>query len=309
MAYITGDLILHDHYNTFATGTPAGTANHAVHNINTVWGTGTGSKGYGQSTILSPVATGTNVTATQWSTLIARQTAIATHQGTGITAITQPVAGNTVSVFAALQANIDGITLNSTAKIANGTDVPSAQSKTTGWTVTSTATHTVTFASADAARYFFNAGGELRINLARSGGSATTKNANWSTLLSDSGTVVIAANGTTKAGGAGAPNVVSTTTGYYQVTTSDAVVFRQYAVGAPYTVNNLTVSMRTNGPQGANADNGTTITITVLFDDAEVDTFNDTVDGTLTSTLTIRPPSTAQLTDTWGTPTVSGSMI
>ena len=49
MAYAQGDSILDDHYNIFATGNAAGSGDHSVANINTIWGSGDGvNKGYGQ---------------------------------------------------------------------------------------------------------------------------------------------------------------------------------------------------------------------------------------------------------------------
>ena len=75
MAYTTGDTILDDHYNDFATS------------VNAIWGTGTGDAGYGQGTTVSAVSAGTTVTATQWTTLLARISSIASHQSSSITAI------------------------------------------------------------------------------------------------------------------------------------------------------------------------------------------------------------------------------
>ncbi len=57
MAYQTGDSILDDHYNAFATS------------VNAVWGTGTGDAGYGQGTTVSAVSAGSAVAAAQWVTL------------------------------------------------------------------------------------------------------------------------------------------------------------------------------------------------------------------------------------------------
>ena len=52
MAYQTGDIILDTHYNGFVTS------------VNTMWGAGTGVRGYGQSTTVSTVSDGTTITAT-----------------------------------------------------------------------------------------------------------------------------------------------------------------------------------------------------------------------------------------------------
>ena len=49
MAYTAGDTILDDEYNTFATGNAAGTGDNGTANLNTLWGTGTGDYGYGET--------------------------------------------------------------------------------------------------------------------------------------------------------------------------------------------------------------------------------------------------------------------
>ena len=94
MAYQTGDTILDDHYNDFATS------------VNAVWGTGSSDSGYGNSTTVSAVDTSTTVQASQWTTLIARITSSASHQGSSITAITNPSAGDQIEAFSALSTNI-----------------------------------------------------------------------------------------------------------------------------------------------------------------------------------------------------------
>ena len=53
MAYTTGDTILDDHYNGF------------VASINSIWGSGSGAAGYGQTSTLSTVSAGSTITATQ----------------------------------------------------------------------------------------------------------------------------------------------------------------------------------------------------------------------------------------------------
>jgi len=85
MAYTQFDLILANHYNTFVAGAGTfGIFDHATANINTVWGVGVNDKGYGQSTILTQVPVGAVVSATQWSTLIARILSSANHQVTSL---------------------------------------------------------------------------------------------------------------------------------------------------------------------------------------------------------------------------------
>jgi hypothetical protein len=100
MAYTSGDTILDNHYNDFATS------------VNAVWGSGSGDSGYGQTNTVSSVSAGTTITASQWTTLLARISSAASHQSSSITSISSPSAGDTISAYAALSGNISTITTN-----------------------------------------------------------------------------------------------------------------------------------------------------------------------------------------------------
>jgi hypothetical protein len=47
------------------------------------------------------------------------------------------------------------------------------------------------------------------------------------------------------------------------------------------------------------------VTISVIFTDVSSGTAADTVTGSLTVTATARPPSTVNIANSWGTPTVA----
>lgn len=321
MAYSTGSVILDDDYNIFATGNAAGTGDNNVANVNTVWGIGNTDKGYGQTTlpVLSAVTAGQTVTATQWATMLNRISSAASQQGSSITPITNPVAGNTISAYAALSTNITTIFNNRLNCAAVGTSITSGGStdRTTSWATSVTFTQTVTFASGDAARYFFNSGGRITLSYSRAGGSVNDQNTAITNLCTACGTINITAGtgtqtiaggsytGTTKTGGSGSPTV-ATTTGYYDFTSSNVQVFTQSASSYyGYEGNSLTVNIRTNGPQGANGDTGSVITIATTIAKPGGLT---TVDGTLNATMTLVPSGTTYLTTTsWGTPTLAGS--
>jgi hypothetical protein len=321
MAYSTGSIILDDDYNIFATGNAAGTGDNNVANVNTVWGVGTGDKGYGQTTlpVLSAVTAGQTVTATQWATMLNRISSSASQQGSSITPITNPVAGDTISAYAALSTNITTIFNNRLNCASVGTSITSggAVSRTTSWTSSVTFTQTVTFASGDAARYFFNAGGRITHSFSRTGGSVNDQNTAITNLCTACGTLNYTAGtgtqtiaggsytGTTKTGGSGSPTI-SSTTGYYDYTTANVQVFTQSASSYyGYEGNSVTINIRTNGTQGSNGDTGSVITIASVIAKPGGLT---TVDGTLTSTIALVPSSTTQLTTTsWGTPTLAGS--
>jgi len=311
MAYSTGSVILDDDYNIFATGNAAGTGDNNVANVNTVWGVGTGDKGYGQTTlpVLSPVSAGATVTATQWATMLNRISSAASHQGSSITSIVNPVAGNTISAYAALFTNITTIFNNRLNAAASGSTSTTNTDRTTSWSTSVTFTQTVTFSSADAARYFFNAGGRITISYSRSGGSVNDQNTAITDLCTACGTLTFTAGtatqtiaggsftGTTKTGGSGSPTV-ATTTGWYDLTTANVQVFTQSASSYyGYEGNSITINLR-------NATAGTQLVVASVVAKGGGLT---TVDGTLRAALSVIPPSTTHLTTaSWGTPSVSG---
>lgn len=306
MTYSAGNTIVDDDYNIFATGNAAGTGDDSVANINTIWGSGTGDKGYGQSTTLPAVAAGATVSATSWANLVARNASLASHQGTTITAISAPSAGDTISAYAALSANVTAVFNARNNAAAEGSDASVTTSSTSGWNTSSTLSKTITFASAAQARYFFNAGGQIRLSWSRSGGTTSTQNTTWSDLLTASGTLVltgaaasktinsVAYTGLTKIGGSGTPTTLTTTEGYYALDGTPSLNFKQIPTGT-YGANEIEVSYSVSGA---------VLTIyTDLSDDyTPPDPASpDLIDGTLSQITTVRPPSTANISDTWGT--------
>lgn len=321
MAYSSGDTILDDHYNIFVQG-GASAVNHTVDNVNTVWGSGTGDKGYGQSGTLSTVSAGTTITATQWTNLLNRCTTIANHQGSTITSITNPTTGDTISAYTALSTNITTVTNNRGNAAASGSDITTngTTSTTSTWDVSAQTTKTVTFGSADQARYFWNTGGMVRMSWSLTGGS-DAKSQEWADLLSDVGTLAITGGtatqtiaassytGTTRIGGTGAAYTHATTTGWYDLTTSYTEIFRMYADLSPYTSNYILVE--------AAATSATVLSIRVTLYDVAADTIApdgsgsgdalDVVDGTLAMTTVVRPAATTYISNTWGTPSMNAA--
>jgi len=187
MTYSTGSTIIDDDYNGFAIS------------INNFWGSGIASTyGYGQTDTVSLVSAGTTITATQWATLLTRMTSAASHQNTSITAISNPSTGDTIEAYAALSSNINSVYNNRLNAAANGTDLTAnGTTQTTGtWDVSAITTKTITFASADAKKYFFNSGGHIRMSFSLTGGS-DAKSQEWADLLTKTGTIVLAATGST----------------------------------------------------------------------------------------------------------------
>jgi len=327
MTYSVGGLIQATDYNGFASTTSGG-------NVNVIWGTGTGDAGYGQSTTLSTVSTGGTVTATQWAGLVNRISSIASHQGTTITSRTAPVAGNTIAILNAVQTDLNNCYTNRGNAASSGTQFTGwtgTSSKTsatgsgsTAWTITFT--HTITWASADAARYFFNAGGLVKWETSKTS-TGTLADTEWNdlanTLVGDiyisggTGTQTIngtAYTGTTKSGGTGTPNTLATTIGWYDLTTGDTLIYKQFADTSPYTGQYIQINAKTAG-------SGTQLVLTTTWVDpggSGVGSSDNITGGTATTgtsfgtapatVVTYFPPSSTYLTEaSWGTPTVAAT--
>jgi hypothetical protein len=297
MAYQTGDVILDDHYNLFATGNVSGTATDSA-NVNNIWGVGFGNSGYGQSSTLSPVAAGMTVTATQWSTLLARLNSIASHQGTAISLISSPTAGESIAAYSSLLSNINAVYLDRNNATSFGADVNTVPSVTVGeWVRRARHTLVCNFQNADSARYFFNAGGRIRLGFGLSGGSSSAAYNEWSDLINvKSGALLFGARNIIRDGGTGTPGIFSFGIGYYDLTTEDQEIFRIYADTAPFTDNYISVKARYTGVTGTNGDRSSQITFTVSY---EAEAGFSVINGNLATSCTFKMPSDSHLTNTW----------
>lgn len=330
MAYTAGDTILDDEYNTFVTGNAAGTGDNSVNNVNTLWGVGTLDKGYGETgSTLTAVSAGATITATQWDNFLTRIETIASHQGSTVTAYSTLSAGDTIAALSTVATDLATITTNRLNATASGaTETTSgASTRTTAWNPTVNTTQRVTFSSANALRYFFNAGGLIRMTYSRSGGTSNNKNTEWSDLCTNMGTIYLsgstshtvngqALTGVTQVGGyAGGAGSTKATLDVFNLTTSNQQLIIKYADTAPYTANYIKIEAKADAAAGS----ATYIEITTTFQDDAADTGNpsfplggtnpaslDTVDGTLTSNVNFIYPSTTYLTSAgWGTPSIS----
>jgi hypothetical protein len=326
MTYTSGGLIQATDYNGFVSTT-------ASANVNDIWGTGATDKGYGQ-TALATVSAGGTVTATQWASLVNTISAMASHQGTTITSRAAPVVGDTITILNNLNTDLTQLTTNRGNAAASGTQFTGwtgTSSKTTGtgsgsasWTITFT--HTVTFASADAARYFFNAGGLIKIQFSKSS-VGTEADDEWNDLANTlCGAIFVSGGtssqniagtnytGTTKVGGTGTPSTLAANTGWFDLTTGDTTIYQQYADTPPYTTQYIAVAAKSAG-------SGTQLVLTTTWFDpgGSGAGSTDAISGGTATTgitfgtapatvVTYLPPSTTYLTNSWGTPTVAATV-
>ena len=329
MTYTVGGLIQAADYNGFA--------NDSSNNVNSIWSTGSTDKGYGQTAINSVSVAGT-VTATQWATLVNNLANLGSHQGTAITARTAPVAGNTITILNAVATDINTLTGSRGNAAASGTEygiftgttskTSATGSGTAAWTITFT--HTVTFASADALRYFFNAGGIVRIKYGKSS-TGTDHDPDWNTLAGQCGTINLtgrvnattntiagqAYTGTTRlSGGGGTQTTLATTTGWYNLTGSPTTIFQLNNATSPYTpefirttataTSSTVLTLVTTWVDDGTSAAGTTANITGGTATSSPST---TITGTAPTTLvTYIPPSTTYLSASWGTPVIAAAV-
>jgi hypothetical protein len=320
MTYSAGGLIEATDYNGFVSTTSGA-------NVNNVWSTGSTDSGWGQTALATVAAAGT-ITATQWASLVNTISSMASQTGTTITSRSAPVAGNTIQILAALNTDLTNITANRQNAVANGaqftgwtgTNSKTAATGTGTWTITFV--NTVTFASADAARYFFNAGGRIKIDVSKTATGALG-DPEWNDLANTlSGDIFITGGtatqtiaganytGTTKVGGTGSPNILQTGIGWHDLTPGAAatIVYKQFADTAPYTANFIQHSIARNA-------GSTALTITTLWSNPEGDAISGgtassgATPGTAPTTIvTYFPPSSTFLTTaSWGTPTVAAT--
>lgn len=314
MSYAQYGTIQASDYNALVGANPGSTANV----LNTTWATGSGTAGYGQ-TAEANVAVGDTVTAAKWANLVNKTASAAAHQGSSITSVTAPASGGTVTYLSAIPSNLTTIyTSRLNAATVGSTTANSAVYGST-WVDALTFTHTVSFANGDAARYFFNSGGQLKITCSHAN-VATPGNQLFNGLASNVGTIVmsspisgtatiasIAYSGIMKVGGGGsAPSPYLTNNGYYALTTSNANVFTQVAGGSGNYVSSFIRSLvKSNGPQGLNGDVGSVVTLYTVWDEVPN---NLTVGPGSTVTVTAQAPEVTNLANTWGAITIAGTV-
>jgi hypothetical protein len=314
MAYAQFGLIQASDFNTFVGGNPTTTAN----TLNATWATGGGTAGYGQTAVAN-VAVGNTVVATgQWNALVTNTASAATHQGSSITSVTAPTAGGTVTFLSAIPTNLQTIYSNRLNAATQGSTTSNTATFGSSWQNQLTFTHTATFANGDAARYFFNSGGQIKMTVSHPGGSGI--NLLLNNLASNVGTVVQSAPtsgtvsivgtsyaGIQKVGGGGNAPTVDSTKGYFGMTVSNATVFTQTASTGPsgYLGTFIRFIAKSNGTQGSNGDTGSVITIYTVWD--EVPDGLAASSGSAT-TMTLSLPESTNIANSWGAITLAGTV-
>lgn len=300
MAYSQGGIIAATDYNNFINGT---------NQLNTVWSTGAGAIGYGQTAISAVSQSGT-VTATQWSTLISRLNQTRAHQTGSVTSISQNItSGQTVNYLSALATEINNAyagaaSYASQGATTTGTNFTTAISGTAG--INSYVDRVVTFSSANAARYFFNAGGQLNLVLSTSGSNGTGSSSSFARMITGLGGVGVRNTVNTGRTGSGITlNTNNTGFGYRNIVyATNTNIIAVTDTTAAYTASVASIGLYTNSNDTTNGSNGTQVNFRISYAIADK-TWDDTLGITLNSRVDIVYPETTYLSNVWGTPTIA----
>jgi hypothetical protein len=300
MAYQQGDTISAADFNNLVgvpTGSPTNSnkalqpftnGTEATQTVAGIYGVGYGDRGYGQTAQTLPnKSVGNTITSAEWTALRAAISICGSHQGTSITDLVPATDLQTGDVIAAHDGtdnpndSLSDIipTLDSNRANTNGGASMTLSSNAatdirgTTWSGTITSVFRYQWTTTDAARYFFNSGGELRIRLTQDT-NTTPQDSDWNTIFSTVlGTFTFNAN-QVSISGSGTADVI-TNTGYYDLSNSDtySTAFNGLDIGSgAYSANDLIIQVRVpatgTGVLGASHGGpGNTVDILVTLQD------------------------------------------
>jgi hypothetical protein len=295
MTYASGGLIQGSDYNGFATS------------VNQLWGTGSGNYGYGQSGTLNTSITGT-VAASDWATMIARMSTMQQHQFNNTSGIpSQPSSGGIITYLSQISTAITSLQNNRLANYTIGSTPTNSASNGNNWNQYKQFGFTWTFASGDAARYFFNQGGYIQIVC----NGSTTNESQWNSFATGNFYYVnLSANSFFHGGTVGSTtrSTYLNTSGYYNLTTTGVNYLVLYDTGtgnSAYNSNYIAINLASNGTQGSNGDAGSVITGYITFWNADSNGFQLPLTGSISCYSSLIYPEATYLSQSFGTPSMA----
>jgi hypothetical protein len=214
-------------------------------------GTGSGSRGYGQTVQSTDVFQGNLITKAQWDLIKYDIINIKLHQDGNIPPVVNVNFGDPIGYGASSpNTNYDILLDDAIAKrfqVAGSQSIVAAkasQTYSTPWSTQAQATLTVTFGNANQGRYFFNSGGKVRFTTSLVGAVTTPQITAWVNFLSSVGTVSFGAD-------------TDPAINYYTLTNSYQTYYQSF-LSSSYSANSYKLEARTN------VSNNSTGTATVL---------------------------------------------
>jgi len=267
---------------------------------------GKNASGYGQTLISSTVSTGSIITAIQWlnlrtDMLKARQHQIGSAVGSSTATdgrnLVVPASGAGITEALRNQFAIFANTVSTNARSVDSDNVGGQLADeglitgTRGSAWNSTLTHTVTITgstSGDGAasnlKYFFNAGGSLRVSANISTG--TSKNNTWNTMFTQMGEFRMNFTATTFTGS----SAVGSNIGFDDLTTSNQLIAEKAAPSGSYAENRYYIYARKSADESQ-------VILTIQFQDNDAGdpNFDEDVQPTLNSIVAMFRPSGANV--------------
>lgn len=306
-----------------------------------VLGSGTSDRGYGQSpnAIVTSVASGDKITRAHWANLRLDLLRIAGHQGLSENVawtsgtLTSIPALPTVTATTRISANVVNQFTSAATVLSDATNVFRlaagqysdesliTSTRTASWNGTIRHYFTCNFGSANNSRYFFNAGGTIRINPSFAPSSGTSINNDWLVLVGNNtnanpgvGTLCFGHTNTTRFTLTSSEAEISSI-GFYDLTNSATQIYTRSggSQNSFYAVNDYTVRVYSNV---ANNSSGTASIVYFECEFKDDKSFRDplftagdeSVTGTTTNTVTIRRPSGTNVNVTGPTPTNTNTL-
>jgi len=270
MAYTTGDTILDDEYNNFVgkATSPFG--------LNHFAGTGALQYGLGESAVAT-VSANNAINASEWNALFSGMATIAGHTGDTLTSRSSISGGDAIEISANVATDLATLAASvaagcpSTSAVTTSSALQSPASSST-WYGSFTTQVSATFASANAMRFFFNAGGKIRLDPIRTGNGGTDgvsgKDSAWDNLNNAVGNFDIKSTTCTRSGSGETQDTFASTTGFYDLGTGYTTLLQLSDDTYPYTANNIKIEAKLNATPGS----ATVMTIQTTATDGAADT-------------------------------------
>ena len=267
MGYVAGEKILDDEYNTFVN------SSSSPYGYNHFAGTGALNYGLGQTALATEVA-GETIGVTEWNALFTGMDNIANHTNDTLSSTTARTAGDSIAVKSALTTDLATLAASvaagctSATAISAGSELQSSTSS-TRWTGSHIVEHSITFASNNALRWFFNAGGTMRMTFTRNsngGGSATSKDSSVDELISAVGNFDLKAATSTRSGSGETVTTNGLSNGVFDLGTGYTVLLKLTQSSGTYT------SMYIDIQAKLNAAIASAVTVTMYYRLLDADT-------------------------------------
>jgi len=268
MAYVAGDTILDDEYNAFVnnSSSPFG--------YNHIAGTGSLNYGLGQTEITT-VSPGNTINASQWNSLFTGLDNIANHTNQSTFVGRAVSAGDNINIASAIATDLStlatAVAAGSTGATAKTTS-SALQTVTTGsegWDNTAFQEVSVSFSNANQMRWFFNAGGKVRITVGATAASTSAKDTAFVGLGNATGNLDIGSQSTTRSGSGHTTTTNGLANGFYDLGTGyTTLLLLTQSSYAAYNANTLKIEAKLDAAPGS----ATKIFVKMTASDAAADT-------------------------------------